>query len=71
LPVLPFSTNAIFILFIFCNSIIHLLTKYNTLMLNAKLQLSYEITIEIGVEFVVHGNKPVFRPNAAELHFFA
>ena len=36
-PVLPFSTNAIFILFILCGSIIHLLTEYNTLMLYAKL----------------------------------
>ena len=44
-PVLPFSTNAIFILFIFCDSIIHLLTEYNTLMLNAKLQIIFEVAI--------------------------
>ena len=46
LPVLPFSTNATFILFIFCDSItLALLTYYNTLMLNAKLQINSEITI--------------------------
>ena len=45
LPVLPFSTNATFILFIFCDSIsLSLFTYYNTLMLNAKLQINFEIT---------------------------
>jgi len=50
-PVLPFSTNAILILFIFCDSIIHLLTEYNTLMLNAKLHIKSEIAIEISMKF--------------------
>lgn len=46
LPVLPFSTNAIFILFIFCDSIIHLLAEYNTLMFNAKVIIIFGMTIE-------------------------
>ena len=45
LPVLPFSTNATFILFIFCDSIsLALLTYYNTLMLNANLAIIPNVT---------------------------
>ncbi len=44
LPVLPFSTNATFILLIFRDSIsFSLLTYYNTLTLNAKVQILFEI----------------------------
>ena len=52
LPVLPFSTNATFILFIFCDSILLiLLTCYNILMLYAKLHIISEITIVLTMEF--------------------
>ena len=37
-PVLPFSTNTTFNLFIFCDSIrFYLLTNYNTLICNANI----------------------------------
>jgi hypothetical protein len=37
-PVLPFSTNTTFSLFIFCDSIrFYLLTNYNTLICNANI----------------------------------
>lgn len=46
LPVFPFSTNAIFILFIFCDSIsIGLLIDYNVLMFNAKIAVIFENAI--------------------------
>ncbi len=52
LPVLPFSTNAILILFIFGDSIsLVLLTDYNSLMLNAKLHIKSEITIKTKINF--------------------
>ncbi len=45
LPVLPFSTNATFILFIFCDSIsLVLLTYYNSLMFDTKLTLFFDMT---------------------------
>ena len=45
LPVLPFSTNATFILFIFCDSIsLALFTYYNNLMLNANLAINSYMT---------------------------
>ena len=57
LPVLPFSTNAIFILFIFCDSIsLVLLTYYNSLMLNAKLHIKSEITIKTKINFATTDN---------------
>jgi len=44
LPVLLFSTNATFILFIFCDSIsLALLAYFNTLMFDTKLMLSINI----------------------------
>lgn len=47
LPVLPFSTNAIIILFIFVIPS-RLLVDYTTLMLNTKLQIKTETTIKYG-----------------------
>ena len=57
LPVLPFSTNAILILFIFGDSIsLVLLTDYNSLMLNAKLDIKSEITIKTKINFSTTDN---------------
>ena len=45
LPVLPFSTNATFILFIFCNTIsLAFLSYYYTLMINVNLAINSHLT---------------------------